>query len=144
MERFGDDMDGWYAHLHDDIVMEFPCGACVGMPTRIEGRAACAAVFQTVCDAVQVQFSNIRISPMADPNRLVAEYTGYSEPGGPIYNQTYISVQEYREGKMILFRDYWNAVVVRATRSEEHKSELQSLMRISYAVCCLTKNHTTN
>src|SRR3546814_4878359 len=27
----------------------------------------------------------------------------------------------------------------RATRSEEHKSELQSLMRISYAVFCLKK-----
>src|SRR3546814_3524695 len=27
----------------------------------------------------------------------------------------------------------------RSTRSEEHTSELQSLMRISYAVCCLTK-----
>src|SRR3546814_7632183 len=26
-------------------------------------------------------------------------------------------------------------------RSEEHTSELQSLMRISYAVFCLTKNH---
>src|SRR3546814_2595043 len=29
-------------------------------------------------------------------------------------------------------------------RSEEHKSELQSLMRISYAVFCLKKNTTTN
>src|SRR3546814_3112164 len=28
------------------------------------------------------------------------------------------------------------------TRSEEHTSELQSLMRISYAVFCLTKTHT--
>src|SRR3546814_7136679 len=27
-----------------------------------------------------------------------------------------------------------------ADRSEEHPSELQSLMRISYAVCCLQKN----
>src|SRR3546814_2320830 len=27
----------------------------------------------------------------------------------------------------------------RETRSEEHTSELQSLMRISYAVCCLKK-----
>src|SRR3546814_9984852 len=26
------------------------------------------------------------------------------------------------------------------TRSEEHTSELQSLLRISYAVCCLKKN----
>src|SRR3546814_7206094 len=31
----------------------------------------------------------------------------------------------------------------RAARSEEHTSELQSLMRISYAVFCLKKNKTT-
>src|SRR3546814_16429366 len=67
MERFGHDMDGWYDHLHDDIVMEFPFGACVGMPTRIEGRAPCAAVSQNVCDAVQVRFSIIGITPMSDP-----------------------------------------------------------------------------
>src|SRR3546814_8645650 len=30
----------------------------------------------------------------------------------------------------------------RSGRSEEHTSELQSLMRISYAVFCLTKKHT--
>src|SRR3546814_2900885 len=30
------------------------------------------------------------------------------------------------------------------TRSEEHTSELQSLMRISYAVFCLKKKHTYN
>src|SRR3546814_7336239 len=29
-------------------------------------------------------------------------------------------------------------------RSEEHTSELQSLMRISYAVFCLTKKNTTH
>src|SRR3546814_4276017 len=31
-----------------------------------------------------------------------------------------------------------------ADRSEEHTSELQSLMRISYAVFCLTKTKQTN
>src|SRR3546814_4701503 len=31
----------------------------------------------------------------------------------------------------------------RATRSEEHTSELQSLMRISYAVFCLKKKNNT-
>src|SRR3546814_10846755 len=31
-----------------------------------------------------------------------------------------------------------------AKRSEEHKSELQSLMRISYAVFCLKKKNTQN
>src|SRR3546814_4503183 len=32
----------------------------------------------------------------------------------------------------------------RTTRSEEHTSELQSLMRISYAVFCLKKKKKTN
>src|SRR3546814_5286116 len=34
-------------------------------------------------------------------------------------------------------------VVRKAQRSEEHTSELQSLMRISYAVFCLKKKYTT-
>src|SRR3546814_2283683 len=34
--------------------------------------------------------------------------------------------------------------VRRFVRSEEHTSELQSLMRISYAVFCLKKNRTTS
>src|SRR3546814_8696465 len=34
------------------------------------------------------------------------------------------------------------AVVIRNHRSEEHTSELQSLMRISYAVFCLKINNT--
>src|SRR3546814_5241657 len=43
----------------------------------------------------------------------------------------------------------WREVLVdfsrleRVLRSEEHTSELQSLMRISYAVFCLKKNNTT-
>src|SRR3546814_6576725 len=35
-------------------------------------------------------------------------------------------------------------VVVDEVRSEEHTSELQSLMRISYAVFCLKKKQKTN
>src|SRR3546814_3300449 len=35
------------------------------------------------------------------------------------------------------------ADAARAARSEEHTSELQSLMRISYAVFCLKKNKKT-
>src|SRR3546814_6412049 len=36
-----------------------------------------------------------------------------------------------------------DAAVRNAQRSEEHTSELQSLMRISYAVCCLKKTNNT-
>src|SRR3546814_9713341 len=35
-------------------------------------------------------------------------------------------------------------IVSKAARSEEHTSELQSLMRISYAVFCLKKKKITN
>src|SRR3546814_7538262 len=42
-------------------------------------------------------------------------------------------------GSASLSRDPRPAPVARACRSEEHTSELQSLMRISYAVFCLKK-----
>src|SRR3546814_10773108 len=41
-----------------------------------------------------------------------------------------------REGQLLMSID--------AGRSEEHTSELQSLMRISYAVFCLKKKNDTN
>src|SRR3546814_8311629 len=36
----------------------------------------------------------------------------------------------------------WTIAAVAGTRSEKHTSELQSLMRISYAVFCLTTKNT--
>src|SRR3546814_5415313 len=50
-------------------------------------------------------------------------------------------------GKSWHFRYYWAGKPARislGTRSEEHTSELQSLMRISYAVFCLKKKKQTN
>src|SRR3546814_1475018 len=41
-------------------------------------------------------------------------------------------------------RDHRHRLGGRAGRSEEHTSELQSLMRISYAVFCLKKKKTTS
>src|SRR3546814_7339708 len=38
------------------------------------------------------------------------------------------------------FGDRAFGIALHQPRSEEHTSELQSLLRISYAVCCLTKN----
>src|SRR3546814_10231932 len=42
----------------------------------------------------------------------------------------------------VLHTSHAAADATRITRSEEHTSELQSLMRISYAVFCLTKTNT--
>src|SRR3546814_10581936 len=48
-----------------------------------------------------------------------------------------------REGRPS-FADEVIGVFKRARRSEEHTSELQSLMRISYAVFCLKKKNKNN
>src|SRR3546814_4067060 len=42
------------------------------------------------------------------------------------------------------YRDLTSRLTGRMVRSEEHTSELQSLMRISYAVFCLKKKKTKN
>src|SRR3546814_4604304 len=46
-------------------------------------------------------------------------------------------------GPTIHQKSYEISAPFRATRSEEHTSELQSLMRISYAVFCLKKKKLT-
>src|SRR3546814_3022758 len=46
--------------------------------------------------------------------------------------------------KMAKIRSRTHGSCRRPGRSEEHTSELQSLMRISYAVFCLKKKHTRN
>src|SRR3546814_10062775 len=49
----------------------------------------------------------------------------------------------FLRGKAQFFRRHQNGAVEQRneTRSEEHTSELQSLMRISYAVFCLKKKN---
>src|SRR3546814_9985267 len=53
-----------------------------------------------------------------------------------------------RKGRSIIYRANSKTMLdliefMRSTRSEEHTSELQSLMRISYAVFCLKKKKNT-
>src|SRR3546814_10273576 len=66
-----------------------------------------------------------RVEIKAPSGRVAAEFTPYSA-----------------EAARALEADL-RASLGMAVRSEEHTSELQSLMRISYAVFCLTKHKTT-
>src|SRR3546814_3543462 len=58
------------------------------------------------------------------------------------------SLSETETGREIAARSSVSNLVIsgylRTLRSEEHTSELQSLMRISYAVFCLKKKNTTD
>src|SRR3546814_9697111 len=72
---------------------------------------------------------------------------------GAKYTQTFIpesvkpvhvfSSEEMYSFNKPLFDSDLNTVSLSSDRSEEHTSELQSLMRISYAVFCLKKKITT-
>src|SRR3546814_7299440 len=76
--------------------------------------------------------------------RSIAEV--YAQCGELLDPHTAIGVKAARECR----RSLSVPMVILGTRSEEHTSELQSLMRISYAVFCLKKktnsqiNKTTN
>src|SRR3546814_1362191 len=73
---------------------------------------------------------------------LTVEFTVLGIPcvglnGGPVFQHSEaFSFQVHTDSQQETDR-YWNAIV--GNRSEEHTSELQSLMRISYAVFCLKK-----
>src|SRR3546814_10362982 len=56
-----------------------------------------------------------------------------------------LSTRHYKTPEGMPFRDRERLIllVYPDFRSEEHRSELQSLMRISYAVFCLTKQKNT-
>src|SRR3546814_3520695 len=84
-------------------------------------------------------------------NQTIANYDPRNRPeifqgwlGAPIgLFQSYIT--NYYSRMFRLFETHnTRALASQAVRSEEHTSELQSLMRISYAVFCLKKKNNNN
>lgn len=102
----------WCDGLHDDIVMEFPFGADVGLPARVEGKAMCQGLFQAVVQKLNLSFSDVRVDAMDDPNFVIAQYKGAGSFDGKPYNQLYITLMEYRDGKLILYREFVDTKIV--------------------------------
>src|SRR3546814_3091167 len=68
------------------------------------------------------------------------KYYGYAEPvDGPIVQRFAAVAKELGTVMVLPIYEEAQTGVYYNTRSEEHTSELQSLMRISYAVICLKK-----
>src|SRR3546814_3704459 len=76
----------------------------------------------------------LRDHKLVDLYRVVREAIRTSESAYSIKNMEKFYLGEARAGEVMTAGD---SIVM---RSEEHTSELQSLMRISYAVFCLKKN----
>src|SRR3546814_9051942 len=78
--------------------------------------------------------------------RFAEGFSTATRGGSPIAVRMVIprpaAVAESRPFRLELVNDTSQPMPARFNRSEEHTSELQSLMRISYAVFCLKKKHT--
>src|SRR3546814_6547647 len=90
--------------------------------------------------------------PATEPVSLAAVGSEASKPAGPpwLYGRAdaRFTVVGYADLECPYCRAYFPAlkrwIDAHPERSEEHTSELQSLMRISYAVFCLKKKNTIN
>src|SRR3546814_3904165 len=92
--------------------------------------------------------TRLRVKPIAqDANRVSDRVSTTAVPitsasRRPSANSTSSTTAEVAKNSFLISVVALSLAV--SPRSEEHTSELQSLMRISYAVFCLTKkNHTT-
>src|SRR3546814_5132366 len=70
----------------------------------------------------------------ADSSRLAPSASGSSTPTTP---QQESALESHHEHTIEMLFAHLKRILKLDRRSEEHKSELQSLMRISYAVFCL-------
>src|SRR3546814_2319095 len=77
-------------------------------------------------DEINDDFSNTDLVFVVGANDVVNP-AARTNPNSPIFGMPVLNVDKAR------------TVIVSKRRSEEHTSELQSLMRISYAVFCLKK-----
>src|SRR3546814_5530912 len=87
--------------------------------------------------------SDVCSSDLATVEELMGPVQGPDFPTGGIIVESARGIREaYTTGRgSMRVRARWH---VEDQRSEEHTSELQSLMRISYAVFCLKKKKKTN
>src|SRR3546814_8500783 len=65
-----------------------------------------------------------------------------AETGEEVPWKDIVKAYEYDKGSYVVLEQ--EDIASTAPRSEEHTSELQSLMRISYAVFCLKKKNKTS
>ncbi|MES2492612.1 MAG: nuclear transport factor 2 family protein [Pseudomonadota bacterium] len=102
----------WVARLHPDIVMEFPFGAAVGLPGQVIGKEHCVGLFQLVATKLGLTFSNIEILGMADPDMVLALYSGEGAFDGTPYRQKYITMLRFQDGQLVLYREFVDTQVV--------------------------------
>ncbi|WP_404477117.1 nuclear transport factor 2 family protein [Novosphingobium sp. BL-52-GroH] len=111
MALFGHDMPAFWAMVSPALHMELPFAPTVRLPEVLEGEDA-LGMFRTAAEVFDVKFNSVEVTPLADPHRVLVEYRGYGEPGGVVYDQRYVGVHEYRDDKLVFYREYFDTGVV--------------------------------
>src|SRR3546814_1621197 len=88
-----------------------------------------------------ITFGVKRLEGLPDRAETIAIYE--KAAGRPVRDMDYYDILTGLRMGIVAIRQADRQIAI-GNRSEEHTSELQSLMRISYAVFCLKKKKTTN
>src|SRR3546814_7630608 len=80
------------------------------------------------------------LSPKEAARKSMDEISGALIGIGMVLSAVFLPMAFFGGSTGVIYRQF--SITIVSSRSEEHKSELQSLMRISYAVFCLKKKNT--
>jgi uncharacterized protein len=103
----------WVDLFAEDGTLEFPyCPP--GIPWRFTGHEALYEHMRHFPEQLDLTFSEPVFHETTDPELVIAEFTGTGTavPTGRPVNQTFISVVRTRDGRITLFRDFWNPLVI--------------------------------
>lgn len=105
--------DEWIDLWAEDGVLEFPF-APPGRRSRYVGKTEILAYMKPLGGRMKSEgVEYYRVHPMLEPRNTCFEVglKGQITETGATYVQKYISIVETRDGKIVLYREYWNPLV---------------------------------
>ncbi len=108
------DAEGFVDMWAEDGSIEFPYSP-QGFPQRLDSKAAIREYMRRFPEMLRIdRLSEPVFHQSQDARVLVAEFSceGQAVATGKPYNQKYISVVEFRDGRIVKYRDYWNPLIM--------------------------------
>ena len=103
-------------YLHDDVIMQIPF-ASGETPQELKGKTAVMEVLQFIPNTFQVFSINVHESYYCPSRNTVcseATSVGRLKSGSYVYQNRYLFLMEFSEGKVVLWREYFNPHLVEA------------------------------
>lgn len=110
LQLIGSDVPAWIGMLAPDAVLEFPYGASLGLPVRIDGAEAIADYMKSVGNSLgSFEFSNIDIMESVGGGEAWASFHGESTAEtGRLYSQDYAAFMKVCDGRITFYREFWD------------------------------------